>query len=38
MSIDLNKLNGCELHNYVYSVEGVTRNSTSPTDTWIIKF
>jgi hypothetical protein len=38
MSIDLNKLNGCEIHKHVESVEGRKRNSASPTDTWIINF
>ena len=38
MSIDLNKLNGCEIHKIVNSVEAKEKNSASPTDTWIINF
>ena len=38
MSIDLNKINGCQIHKYVNEIIGLNRNSTSPTDTWILKF
>ena len=36
--MNITKTNLCELSKHIKSVKGMESNSTSPTDTWFIKF